>query len=309
MILAHILAPFPLDISPLFSSLPVFPKQESDAKGGKEHEKDSKKAHEAESLPIKVEVGKRVADQSHQTFFDCNFAYTRCAPHSDEVVINGDDDHVHIHDKDRHHDNDPDKVIVKGDNEHVHIHLRRRHRHHGWHDGSKVIINGDHDRVNVHYRCSSPAIPSSSLAPIAPLLVVALKRWNDVSTKTPPIALMLNNDAGAQKKLGSLYINTNKKPFEMDASETNATTTYMLADTGSGLTVRVGSLETENAALRGGVDDWRWRAPRWAQTPYALQSFHQSHPQTPAVFSRSGLSGMVVSELGCKWGETVARGW
>ncbi|KAF9026324.1 hypothetical protein BDZ89DRAFT_1113875 [Hymenopellis radicata] len=218
-----------------------------DAKGGKHDAKGGKeKAHKPrivvldDDLPlIKVEVGKRAADQA---FFDRK-AYTRRAPHSDDkVVINGNDDHVRIHDKHRHHDDDDhDKVVVNGDNEHVHIHHRRRHHHHDWHDASKVIVNGDHDRVNVHDRRSSPRvlvhnkhgqsfIVSPTHRAIARRSSEPMERRVDESAPAGTIALMLTNDAGAQKKLGSLYMNTDKKPFELDASDTNATTTYMVAD-------------------------------------------------------------------------------
>ncbi|KAH9926966.1 uncharacterized protein B0H18DRAFT_1104250 [Fomitopsis serialis] len=81
--------------------------------------------------------------------------------HRDKVVVNGQDDHVHVrrsvharrsprhhhdHDRDRH-----DAVVVNGSNDNVHV-PRSPHDHDDRHGRQKVVVNGDDDHVDVHHR-------------------------------------------------------------------------------------------------------------------------------------------------------------
>ncbi|EJD07478.1 uncharacterized protein FOMMEDRAFT_16143 [Fomitiporia mediterranea MF3/22] len=80
----------------------------------------------------------------------------------DEIIVNGDNDKVHYHDRraphhhhDHHDHHDHEKTVVNGNNDDVHVHGRRephRHHHYGHHDHEKTVVNGDNDDVHVHGR-------------------------------------------------------------------------------------------------------------------------------------------------------------
>ncbi|PIL24818.1 hypothetical protein GSI_12704 [Ganoderma sinense ZZ0214-1] len=72
------------------------------------------------------------------------------------VVVKGDNDHIHVRrDPTPHHHN---SIVVKGDDQHVHVHREPAAHHHHHHHPEKVVVDGDNDRVHVH-RAPSPRRP------------------------------------------------------------------------------------------------------------------------------------------------------
>lgn len=61
-----------------------------------------------------------------------------------------------------HHHGHHDKIVMTGDNDHVHVHERREpHRHH--HHGDKIVMTGDHDDVHIHERDVRDYIPEDNV--------------------------------------------------------------------------------------------------------------------------------------------------
>ncbi|KIY65782.1 hypothetical protein CYLTODRAFT_424028 [Cylindrobasidium torrendii FP15055 ss-10] len=139
---------------------------------------------------------------------------------------------------------DEDKVIVNGDHEHIHISDHDHHRHHGHHghhgwDHDKIVLNGDHEHVHIKDRSDSSVLVNdnhgesyvvSRSEHIPARGAMAIGKRTDDDAPSGTIDLMLRNDAGSPKKLGSLYMNTNKNPVELDASDRNSSTSYMVED-------------------------------------------------------------------------------
>ncbi|KAI0079113.1 hypothetical protein K474DRAFT_1696665 [Panus rudis PR-1116 ss-1] len=206
--------------------------------------------------------------------------------HHDEVIVNGDDDDVHFDRRSpspmphRHHhyDHHHDKVIVNGDNDKVHMDrrspmphrhhhhhhnraearnkreltglstpmldkthaylvpkLNRRHYHHHHYDGhSKVVVNGDHDKVHIDDK-------------------------RELSAQGVPGTIdIMSNVAGSPKgqRIASLILSPSQAgtfnpsdPFILNASSTNQTQMYLVAQPSNDTSSSSNSTTPSNSAV------------------------------------------------------------
>lgn len=62
----------------------------------------------------------------------------------------------------RHHHAHIDKIVMTGDGDHVHMHERREPHHHH-HQSDKIVMTGDHDDVHIHERNVPDYIPEDNV--------------------------------------------------------------------------------------------------------------------------------------------------
>ncbi|KAK7686306.1 hypothetical protein QCA50_010530 [Cerrena zonata] len=156
----------------------------------------------------------------------------------DETVVNGDNEHVHIHD--RHH-HGKDRVVVNGHNDRVHVHRspnpepHHHHNHHYSHHG-KVVVNGDDDRVDIHNRRRHHHGHDGKVIVNGDHDKVHVHKRDDIIEGVPGIVNIMSAvaESSVEQKLASFFLSsedgtTPGDSLVFDASTKNSTQVYLVA--------------------------------------------------------------------------------